>query len=187
MPANPTSGNPATDGCVTCEMDHRRVLIDKLRTENTRLAAENERLLARQQELLATIVRVTNETPYPEEIQGWQSQRSAMIAEVGSLKAEVIGLKRALLASERERDQYMAAVVENGTRADSLAAKLGECEKERDALRSHYDRAAPEHNLLALLDLYAERESAACAECERMRADAGGLRSRARMADGRPR
>lgn len=54
-----------------------------------KLAAEIERLHARQEELLRAIVRVTNETPYSDEIAGWQAQRAAMIAEIGSLRAEV--------------------------------------------------------------------------------------------------
>jgi len=49
-------------------------------------ADEIERLRARQQELLATIVRVTNETPYPDEIKGWEGQRAKMLAEIGTLR-----------------------------------------------------------------------------------------------------
>jgi hypothetical protein len=46
---------------------------------------EIEQLRTRQAELLATIVRVTNENP--DEIKGWEAQRAAMIAEIGTLKA----------------------------------------------------------------------------------------------------
>ncbi len=42
-------------------------------------------LEARQQELLAAMVRLTRETPYPEEVSG----REALIAEVGTLRARV--------------------------------------------------------------------------------------------------
>lgn len=38
-----------------------------------------------------------------------------------------------------------------------LGQAYDEVDAERDSLRSHYNRAAPEHNLLALLDLYEER------------------------------
>lgn len=37
------SDNPATDGCVTCEMDHRRVLIDKLTDALATARAEVDR------------------------------------------------------------------------------------------------------------------------------------------------
>ena len=77
----------------------------------------------------------TSGTPYPEEIKGWQSQRSAMIAEVGSLKAEVIGLKRALLDTERDRDRCLAAVVESGADRDRLRSALATAERERDEAR----------------------------------------------------
>jgi hypothetical protein len=59
------------------------------RTLVPRLLAEIDRLRARQQELLATIVRVTNETPYPDEVRGWESQRAAMVAEIGTLRAQL--------------------------------------------------------------------------------------------------
>ncbi len=45
------------------------------------------RLEARQQELLATIVRLTNETPFPDEIKGWEGQRARLVAEVGTLRS----------------------------------------------------------------------------------------------------
>jgi hypothetical protein len=51
-----------------------------------------------------------------------------------------------------------------GRARDHVVALLAEC----DRLRRHYDAAGPEHNLLALLDLYHDRESAALAECERL-------------------
>ena len=65
-------------------------LLDEVRGLLAQLAeerAEVERLQVRQQELLATIVRVTNETPFPDEIKGWQAQRSAMTAEIGTLRS----------------------------------------------------------------------------------------------------
>ena len=52
------------------QRDSLKLDAEKLASENARLAAEVERLTTRQQELLATIVRVTNETPYPRRDQG---------------------------------------------------------------------------------------------------------------------
>lgn len=48
----------------------------------------------RQQELLATIVRLTNEVPFPDEVKDWVAQRAALVAEVGSLRARVAELER---------------------------------------------------------------------------------------------
>lgn len=55
-----------------------------------------------------------------------------------------------------------------------VSARLRAAEAESAKLRSHYDAAAPEHNLLALLDLYEGRRLEAVAECERLR---GALRN----------
>jgi hypothetical protein len=61
--------------------------------------AEIARLRERVDALLVTIVKVTNETPYPEELKGWESQRRAMIAEIGTLRARIteLSLERDLL------------------------------------------------------------------------------------------
>lgn len=42
----------------------------------------------RQSELLATIVRITNETPFPDEIKSALEQRGKLLAEVGTLRAD---------------------------------------------------------------------------------------------------
>lgn len=55
-----------------------------------------EKLEARQQELLATIVRLTNETPFPDEIKGWEFQRAKMLTEIGTLRSRVAELDTAL-------------------------------------------------------------------------------------------
>jgi hypothetical protein len=91
-------------------------------------------------------------------------------------------------AAEAERDAAVRERDELRQECEELHARYGEpsqpytapirvlrderdqARAERDALAKHYDRAAPEHNLLALLDLYDEREREARAEVERMRA-----------------
>lgn len=52
-------------------------------------AKERDQLRTRQQELLATIARLSQTVPFAEEIAGWEGQRAKMIAEVGTLRAEV--------------------------------------------------------------------------------------------------
>ena len=75
------------------------------------------------------------------------------------------------MEAERERDEWKA---KHDTLADVSRSCIATAERERDAaraereaLRRHYDEAGPEHNLLALLDLYDERR----AEVERLTAE----------------
>jgi hypothetical protein len=87
-------GDPSRAGGWIGHRDYARalvLLIPRLRAAESRVAG----LEARQQELLQTIVRLTNETPFPDEIKGWEAQRAAMVAEVGSLRARVAELERA--------------------------------------------------------------------------------------------
>jgi hypothetical protein len=60
---------------------------------------------------------------------------------------------------------------------DNAALDRGRLVVERDALKRHYDAAAPEHNLLALLDLYEERERQATAERDRLAAELQAIRT----------
>jgi len=62
-----------------------------------------ERFERRQQELLATIVRVTNETPFPDEIKGWTDQRAKLVAEVGTLRARVTELEQWVTTQKENR------------------------------------------------------------------------------------
>jgi len=87
-------GDPSRAGGWIGHRDYARalvLLIPRLRTAESKVAA----LETRQQELLQTIVRLTNETPFPDEIKGWEAQRAAMVAEVGSLRARIAELERA--------------------------------------------------------------------------------------------
>jgi len=60
------------------------------------LIDECDRLTARQQELLATIVRVTNETPFADEASDALRQRGALLAEIGTMRASLAATKSAL-------------------------------------------------------------------------------------------
>jgi chromosome segregation ATPase len=74
-------------------------------------------LEARQQELLALTVRLTNETPFPEEVKGWTAQRAAMIAEIGTERARVGEI-------EAERDGLTTRLRALETRIAGIAALL---------------------------------------------------------------
>lgn len=58
------------------------------------LRAENAALLVRRDELLALVARLSQTTPLASEIEGWEAQRSALIAEVGSLRAKLAEAER---------------------------------------------------------------------------------------------
>lgn len=45
-------------------------------------------LEARRDELLALVARISQETPLPDEIRGWEGQRAKLVAEVGTLRSE---------------------------------------------------------------------------------------------------
>lgn len=76
------------------------------------LLDEVERLLERQQELLGTIVKVTNETPFADEAKDALKQRGALMAEIGSLKAQIRAMHGSTTELWRERmlEQQLAAM-----------------------------------------------------------------------------
>lgn len=53
-------------------------------------------------------------------------------------------------------------------RMTRLHLELEQTRSERNKLRSHYEATAPEHNLLALLDLYKARAEQAEAQIDRL-------------------
>lgn len=59
----------------------------------------------------------------------------------------------------------------------ALLERLRAAEAERDAMRWHYDAAAPEHNLLALFDLYIARAEQAERERDEARAALAQVRA----------
>jgi NTP pyrophosphatase (non-canonical NTP hydrolase) len=64
-------------------------------------ASQAKALARRRDELLVTIRNLSQSTPLPDELAGWERQRAALVAEVGTLKARVAEL-------ERQRDDAQA-------------------------------------------------------------------------------
>jgi hypothetical protein len=96
------------DGCcTTCGRDCLAFLNGKLKltpvSHFDAVEKERDALVTRRDELLALVARVTNETPYPDEIKGWQDQKAKLVAEIGTLKAQVA-------EAQRERDEYGADI-----------------------------------------------------------------------------
>lgn len=135
------------------------------------LTEERDALRARRDELLAAMVRITRETPYPEEA----GNAGVLLAEVGTLKAR-------LSTALRERDEALADGV--------LSQRVCDLMNERDALRSTLDRIRDElmtanldvstddapdtlpHHVFVLrmaLDERGTQIDEARAECERLR------------------
>jgi len=72
------------------------------------LRSNRDQLTVRRDELLATIARLSNTVPFPEEFATWESQRAKLIAEVGSLRSQVKFLSDDQLRLIGERDNTKA-------------------------------------------------------------------------------
>lgn len=103
------------------------------------LEKENAQLRERQQELLATIVKLTNELPYPDEVRGWTAQRAKLVAEIGTLRAKVAQLEGAQVKPIRltavdhvgNREGYIIDLGPDGP--EIRTADQGKCEADRTA------------------------------------------------------
>ncbi len=76
-----------------------REALDGSRAKYTQAQERIAALEARQQELLQTIARVSQATPFPDEVAGWEGQRAAMIAEVGTLRSRERNLYASLVSA----------------------------------------------------------------------------------------
>lgn len=81
--------NPLVDACgeARAAIAARDLAIEAFTTRVSELLQRRDRLL----ELVANISQTT---PLAEELQGWESQRAALVAEVGTLRARVASLER---------------------------------------------------------------------------------------------
>jgi hypothetical protein len=133
------------------------------------LVAEVRALRIRRDELLATVARVSRETPYPDELKGWEAQRRAMVAEVGTLRARVADLGSALAIAQQSYTTVADAVAASSESAADLAgkaratrARAEQAERERDEARALLIRRAAEARAQTRADLAASE--AACAQ-----------------------
>jgi len=110
---------------------------------------KSESLAKRQDELLATVVKVSRENPYPDEVKGWIDQRGKLVAEVGTLKARIAELERAdrplsVLALQSENDRLKARVADLErdltVNANAWADSEAECAKLRQSQKTASDR-----------------------------------------------
>jgi chromosome segregation ATPase len=102
----------------------------------------------RQAEHLALIARISQETPLVDEVAGWQAQRSAMIAELGTMRARVLEIEQAC-------DAHAATADEASARSSGYRSVIVTIESERSrdaqAFASPGDRIANlEHELADL-------------------------------------
>ncbi len=77
------------------DLEHQRRAGEVAADKIEKLRSTNVALYARQQELLQVIARISQTTPFPEEMEGWEGQRAKLLAEVGTLKAAVAENNRA--------------------------------------------------------------------------------------------
>jgi len=71
--------------------------------------------------------------------------------------------RRGVIYGIERVEQLLAEIDRLRTELAEARAERDAARKERDALQRHYDATGPEHNLLALLDLYESREREALA------------------------
>jgi hypothetical protein len=102
------------------------------------MAEEIRYLRERREEHLKLIARLTQETPFPAELEGWTDQRAALIAEVGTLKAEVGEMRRRLETRTHSYQAVMAGtevtISETYSLPDGQASLLAKVKRFEDAL-----------------------------------------------------
>lgn len=99
---------------------------------------EIERLAARQSELLALVASISQTVPLES-----LAQRGALLAEVGTLRAQVEQLRRDHAFEAKRGDMYKAArnaamttMFDKSDAVDALTKRLAAAEQERDELRA---------------------------------------------------
>lgn len=131
--------------------DHARGGVERMPCYFCELAevrAERDALIVRRDELLKAMVRVTRETPYPEEA----GNAGVLLAEVGTLKARV-----AELEAERARARAAAQVYVERVEALGLAAD----DNDPNVMATAEPIGAAQADLYAVLGLFERSESGA--------------------------
>ena len=101
-----------------------------LRNAAPRLLATVTARDTRIQELLALVAKLSNTVPFAEEVEGWEAQRRAMIAEVGTLRARVGELEARLDGLPETVTGRMACEIlaESNRRETEAVCRLDESE-----------------------------------------------------------
>lgn len=107
--------------------------LEELRARLVEVERDNERLLARQQELLATIVRVTNETPFSDEAKDALEQRGKLVAEIGTLKSKTAELEAEIDRMGAEAARYVGV-------EGFIERMAGRLKRARDNARAAFDQ-----------------------------------------------
>lgn len=87
----------------------------------------------RQEELLATIVRLTNETPFPDEVKNALEQRGKLLAEVGTLRASVAEWRALAELADRAIESTKEYVANMARRMEGIADRELDLLNEKDA------------------------------------------------------
>jgi seryl-tRNA synthetase len=111
---------------LTAELDEKHARLVQVADKLHAVEAERDALIVRRDELLASMVKLTRETPYPEEA----GNAGVLIAEVGTLRAQLATATRERDEARAERDELRAPLtiklqshVESET-AEQIAAWL---------------------------------------------------------------
>lgn len=73
----------------------RDAALEACATRIAELLAEVAALTERRDALLALIASISQSTPLPSELEGWEGQRAALVAEIGTLRAQLAASARA--------------------------------------------------------------------------------------------
>lgn len=101
---------------------------DNYKAALSHMERERDALTARRDELLATIARISQTVPLESEVAEALNQRGAMLAEIGTLRAE--------------RDEWKRLAELRGVEAAKWAHESGTAKGERDFARSKVDWAS---------------------------------------------
>jgi hypothetical protein len=125
-------------------IDSRSPAADALLSYRDPSTPRSDRLVElekRNEELRAAMVRITNETPYPDEVKGAIEQRGALVAEIGTLRNRNHQLSIAY-------DELAAACGKKNTEINALRAELEERTASNLRIRGEKDVAYTERNRL---------------------------------------
>lgn len=91
----------------------RRAALVRVVRAHRQLRAEFVTLTDRRDALLKLVANISQTTPLPDELLGWEAQRAALIAEVGTLRSANEELRRASVEQFAEAEQAVATACAN--------------------------------------------------------------------------
>lgn len=120
--------NPAEATRLIAEARHvasQRADINLMRKSMHAMADQLEAARARVAELLQSMVKLTNELPYPDEVMGWIEQRAKLVAECGTLRARVAEVEATNWTLRQQLDGLQNNLTDARREASALRDRRG--------------------------------------------------------------